>query len=76
MESILRGDKTGHVVSNGSPRSLAKSIEKFISGSNGLSAQEVRASVFRYSWANVASAMIDQYGAVLREYGLTSCCCG
>jgi D-inositol-3-phosphate glycosyltransferase len=66
MESILTEGTTGQVVSNGSPRLLAKSIEKFISGSNGLSAHEVRASVLRFSWANVASAMIDQYAAVLR----------
>jgi D-inositol-3-phosphate glycosyltransferase len=76
MESILKEGTTGHVVGNGSPRLLAKGIEKFISGSNGLSAHEVRASVLRYSWANVASAMLDQYAAVLREWDFHSCCCG
>ncbi|UCG19969.1 MAG: glycosyltransferase [Deltaproteobacteria bacterium] len=77
MESILKEGKTGHVVSNGSPRLLAKSIEKFISGSNGLSAHEVRASVLSYSWANVAAAMLDQYAAVLRAWDFHSfCCCG
>jgi D-inositol-3-phosphate glycosyltransferase len=76
MENILIEGITGHVVSNGSPRLLAQGIEKFISSSNGLSAHEVRASVLRFSWANVASAMIDQYAAVLREGGFNSCCCG
>ena len=76
MESILKEGTTGQVVSNGSPRLLAKGIEKFISGSNGLSAHEVRASVLRFSWANVASAMIEQYAAVLREWNFLSCCCG
>lgn len=76
MENILIEGMTGHVVSNGSPRLLAQGIEKFVSGSNGLSAHEVRDSVIRFSWANVASAMIDQYAAVLREGGLNSCCCG
>jgi D-inositol-3-phosphate glycosyltransferase len=76
MESILREGVTGHVVSNGSPRLLAKGIEKFISGSNGLSAREMRASVLRFSWANVASAMIDQYAAVRKEWFFNSCCCG
>ena len=76
MESILREGKTGHVVSNGSPRLLAKGIEKFLWGSNGVSAREVRASVLRFGWASVASAMIDQYAAVLKEWGLDSCCCG
>jgi D-inositol-3-phosphate glycosyltransferase len=76
MESILKAGTTGHVVSNGSPRLLAKGIEKFISGSNGLSAHELRASVLRFSWSNVASAMIDQYAAVLREWDFPTCCCG
>jgi D-inositol-3-phosphate glycosyltransferase len=53
MESILREGETGHVVNNGFPRLLANGIETFISGSNGLSADEVRASVLRFSWANV-----------------------
>ena len=76
MENILIEGTTGHVVSNGSPRLLAKGIEKLISGSNGLSAHEVRASVLRFSWANVASAMIDQYAAVRKEWGFNRCCCG
>jgi D-inositol-3-phosphate glycosyltransferase len=76
MESILKEGKTGHVLSNGSPRLLAKSIERLISTTNGLSANEVRASVLRFSWANVASAMIDQYAAVLREWDFPTCCCG
>jgi D-inositol-3-phosphate glycosyltransferase len=76
MESILRGGKIGQVVSNGSPRLLAKSIEKYISGPNGLSPHEVRASVLRFSWANVASAMIEQYGTVLKEYGFNSMAAG
>jgi len=63
-------------VNNGSPRLLANGIETFISGSNGLSADEVRASVLRFSWANVASAMIDEYAAVLRQNRFETCCCG
>ena len=66
MESILKEGETGHVVNNGSSRELAKGIEEFISDSNGLSPHEVRASVIKYGWANVASAMIDEYSAVLR----------
>lgn len=66
MESILREGETGHVVSNGSPRSIADGIETLISRPHAPSADEVRASVFRFSWANVASAIIDEYSAVLR----------
>jgi D-inositol-3-phosphate glycosyltransferase len=66
MESILREGETGHVVNNGSPRSIADGIETFISRPHAPSADEVRASVFRFSWANVASAIIDEYATVLR----------
>jgi D-inositol-3-phosphate glycosyltransferase len=67
MESILKEGESGQVVSNGSPRLLADGIEAFISGSNGLSAGAIRATVSRFSWANVASAMINEYAAVLRQ---------
>ena len=66
MESILREGETGHVLSNGSPTLLAKGIEGLISRSNGPSEGEIRASVLRFSWANVASVMLDEYTAVLR----------
>ncbi len=65
MESILREGETGHVVSNGSPRSIADGIETLISRPHAPSADEVRASVFKFSWAGVASAMIDEYADVL-----------
>jgi len=66
MESILREGETGHVVNHGSPRSIADGIETFISRPHPSSADEVRASVFKFSWANVAAAMIDEYATVLR----------
>ncbi len=66
MESILRQGETGHLVTNGSPRLLANGIEAFISNSNGLSAEAIRASVLQFSWANVASAMLEEYTAILR----------
>jgi D-inositol-3-phosphate glycosyltransferase len=75
METILREGETGHLVSNGSASLLSKGIEKFISSPNGLSADEVRASVLRFSWANVASAMIDEYAAVIRQDNFETCCC-
>jgi D-inositol-3-phosphate glycosyltransferase len=75
MESILQEGVTGHVVSNGSPRLLANGIEPFISRSHPPSADAIRATVLRFSWANVASAMIDEYAAVLSKYPFATCCC-
>jgi len=76
MESILREGETGRVVSNGSSRLLANGIEDFITRSNPPSPDALRATVLRFGWANVASAMIDEYSAVLRESNLETCCCG
>jgi D-inositol-3-phosphate glycosyltransferase len=76
MESILRDGETGHVVENGSSRLLANGIETFISRAHPPSADAIRSTVLRFSWANVASAMLDEYAAVLRHYHLGTCCCG
>ena len=76
MENVLREGETGHVVSNGSSRSFADGIETFISRQHPPSVDEVRASVFKFSWASVASAMIDEYTAVLRQNHIETCCCG
>jgi D-inositol-3-phosphate glycosyltransferase len=76
MESILKEGETGHVVANGSSRSLANGIEAFISRSAPLPAHALRTTVLKFSWANVASAMINEYATVYRQYHSETCCCG
>jgi D-inositol-3-phosphate glycosyltransferase len=76
METILREGETGHVVPDGSSRLLAKGIESFIARSTPPSADALRATVRRFSWANVASAMINEYATVYRQYHSETCCCG
>lgn len=69
MERILEDGKTGHVVADATPRGLANSIEKIISNSANplLSAQAIRASVLKYGWSNVASAVVNEYDTVFRN---------
>jgi D-inositol-3-phosphate glycosyltransferase len=69
MEDIIEDGKTGHVVADLSPRGLANSIEKIISNSTGplASAHAIRASVRKYGWPNVAAAVFNEYGNVLRN---------
>ena len=67
MSSILREGVNGLVVPDGSPRSLARGIDEVLASSRGSAAGAVRATVLRFSWAHVASAMIDQYRAVLKR---------
>jgi len=76
MENILRQGETGHMVSSGSPSSLANGIDEMISRSNPPSAEVIRRTVLRFGWENVASAMVDEYTAVLRQYHFATCCCG
>jgi D-inositol-3-phosphate glycosyltransferase len=69
MERILEDGKTGYVVADATPRGLANSIEKIISNSANplLSAHAIRASVLKYGWSNVASAVVNEYDTVLRN---------
>ena len=69
MERILEDGKTGYVVADATPRGLANSIEKIISNSANplLSAHAIRASVLKYGWSNVASAVVNEYDTVFRN---------
>ena len=84
MADILADGKTGYVASDADPRGLADRIEKVISDSAKplLPAHAIRASIKEYGWSNVAAAVLNQYGSVLRgslsepERSLSaSCCC-
>jgi D-inositol-3-phosphate glycosyltransferase len=69
METILQEGKTGYLVDNGSPSALAEGIETFISSSHTLSGDAIRASVLKYDWENVTSALIKEYETVLLKQG-------
>ena len=66
LENILQEGFLGHVVDNGCPRAMAKGIEKFISNSNPEKRlpDEIRTSVLEFSWAKVATALIDEYSSI------------
>jgi D-inositol-3-phosphate glycosyltransferase len=61
MENILRKGVNGHVVTDGSPRSLANDIHAFFIAGHRPSADRVRRSVREFSWSNVASTLLEQY---------------
>jgi D-inositol-3-phosphate glycosyltransferase len=67
MTRILERGKTGLVVADATPRGLADNIEKIISNATSplLSAHAIRASVLKYGWSNVASAVVNEYEAML-----------
>ena len=84
MEEIIEEGKTGHVVADLTPRGLANRIEKVISNPAGsmLPAPDIRASILKYGWPNVASAIFNEYETVLENFRSepartlsASCCC-
>jgi D-inositol-3-phosphate glycosyltransferase len=69
MEVIVRKGVTGDVLTDATPRFLAKKIEGFLSKphTETQSAGSIRASVVKFSWSNVADTMIEEYRTV-RNY--------
>jgi D-inositol-3-phosphate glycosyltransferase len=67
MESILVEGKTGKTVVSAGARSLAEGIDAFLSHSPGSrwSPLDVRASIERFDWSTVTSAMIHEYGLAM-----------
>jgi D-inositol-3-phosphate glycosyltransferase len=69
MARILKEGKTGFVVAGATPSGLARSIEKIVSNAANplLSTHAIRASVLKYGWSNVASAVVNEYETMLRN---------
>jgi len=69
-KQVIRQGKTGYVVPNNSPRRLAQKIALLLAQSraDAESLNAMRASVARFSWANIAAAIEAEYEAVLADY--------
>jgi D-inositol-3-phosphate glycosyltransferase len=64
VESVVNHGRNGHVVANNAPLRLADGIDTLLSDSTE-SADAIRASVNRFSWSNVAEAIIPLYKALI-----------
>ncbi len=69
VESVVRQGLNGYVVEDNVPLLLADRIAALLSKQEtGMkSADSIRASVERFGWSNIASAMIPEYRAVLTD---------
>jgi D-inositol-3-phosphate glycosyltransferase len=67
LKSIIRQGETGYVVTNNTPQGLADKIARLLSkpSPDAASALSIRASVIRFSWANVAEAVVGQLNRIL-----------
>ncbi len=70
LKSIIRQGETGYVITGNAPRRLADKIALLLSKSNTgtESALAIRASVSRFSWSNIAEAIIRECQRVLASY--------
>ncbi len=70
VESVIRHGETGYVVTDNAPRRLADKISLLLSMSNekAVPPQSIRASVTRFSWSNIADAIVKEYRAVIGNY--------
>ncbi len=68
METLIRDGKTGLLVDTPSPHSFASAIRKFIVDPTNcvLSRDEIRSSVLSYGWADIASAVVQEYTTALQ----------
>ena len=70
IDSIIDQGETGYSVNDNAPFHLADRIAALLSKPNtgAKATRSIRSTVARFSWANIAEAMIQQYQAVLRHY--------
>jgi hypothetical protein len=66
MPTILREGVNGGVVPDGSPRALARGIDRVLGAAPLFSGEIIRGSVLGFAWKHVAAAVIEQYRILLR----------
>ena len=72
IESIIRQGATGYMVGDNNPSRLAEKISLGLSLSRerARAIDSIRESVRKFSWSNIADAIVDQYRSVRVDYSL------
>ncbi len=75
IESVIREGETGYAVMDNAPHRLADKIALFLSQPNERRTppETIRASITRFSWSNIADAIVGEYRAVMRNYLAKPC---
>ncbi len=70
LKSVIRQGETGYVLTDNEPRHLAEKIDLLLSRpvSDKNSAFSIRASVSRFSWENIAKAIVREFRRLLDNY--------
>ncbi len=68
IESIIRQGETGYVVKDNAPHRLADKIALTLEMRKTEAVNSIRSSVTRFSWSNIAEAIVKEYRAVLGSH--------
>jgi len=70
LKSVIRQGETGYVITDNAPHHLAEKIALLLSmpGIDTESALSIRASVSRFSWSNIAEALVRECRLVLANH--------
>jgi D-inositol-3-phosphate glycosyltransferase len=74
MDSLIEQSKAGHIVSDTRPLSLARGIVSIITNAKLPPANQIRKSVKKYSWSNVASEILNEYETAIRHQNFENEC--
>ncbi len=68
--TILRENLTGHLLADGTADSIARGIERFLTGGTASRspAEVIRSSVEAYSWSHVAAAVLQEYASAVDHH--------
>jgi len=70
LKSVIRQGETGYVITDNAPHRLADKIALLLSrpSTDTESALSIRASISRFSWSNIAEAIVRECQLVLANY--------
>jgi len=70
IEQVITEETLGYVVKDNTPLDLADKIARLLSrpDADARTALIARAAVARFSWANIAEALVEEYRAVIRNH--------
>jgi D-inositol-3-phosphate glycosyltransferase len=68
IEGVIRQGETGYVVIDNAPHRLADKIALLLSVPKAEAVSTIRGSVTKFSWSNIAEAIVKEYRAVLSSY--------
>jgi glycosyltransferase involved in cell wall biosynthesis len=74
MEKLINQSQAGYVISDTSPRNLAAGIQSIITNPDLPRADEIRKFVLKYSWSNVATAILNEYETAIEHRSLADEC--